>query len=297
MAQDLSEFSHSIGGGGGSGGFAFAGGFAQRSSYNVNFALGGSGGVGGIGEAVTVNNTGQISTRGANSTAILAQSIGGGGGNGGFSVATAIGVGGTATSVNMGVSIGGSGGTGGIGGTVNVTNNGLLSTQGDGAYGIQAQSIGGGGGNGGGTIGAVVGFAAGSPGNTVNASVAVGGNGGSGNVGGNVTIDQTVEFRQQVMVHTASSLRALAEAVASVGGPIRWPLRSVRPAVFRYVRRPVAAPTSISRLRWAETAARAMTPARLPLPTTATSQPRATTPVGILARASAAVVVRAVTGR
>ena len=111
-----------------------------------------------MGSTVTVNSTGQISTGGADSTAILAQSIGGGGGNGGFSVAGAVGVGGTGKSVNIGVAIGGSGGSGGVGGTVNVTNNGLLSTQGDGAYGIQAQSVGGGGGNGGGTVSAVIGL-------------------------------------------------------------------------------------------------------------------------------------------
>ncbi|MGH2199110.1 hypothetical protein ACQ1Z2_16320, partial [Enterococcus faecalis] len=79
----------------------------------------------------------------------------------------------------------GSGGTGGIGGTVNVTNNGLLSTQGDGAYGIQAQSIGGGGGVGGraNSLAFALGAACGLPvcpspggGTNVNIAISVGGN-------------------------------------------------------------------------------------------------------------------------
>ena len=56
-----------------------------RSS--VNFSLGGSGGSASAGSTVGVTNFGDISTAGANSFGILAQSLGGGGGNGGFSVA------------------------------------------------------------------------------------------------------------------------------------------------------------------------------------------------------------------
>ncbi len=47
------------------------------------------------------------------------------------------------------VTVGGFGGSGGIAGNVNVTNDGLITTWGANANGIEAQSIGGGGGNGG----------------------------------------------------------------------------------------------------------------------------------------------------
>ncbi len=95
-----------------------------------------------------------------------------------------------------------------------VTNNGQLTTFGDGAYGIEAQSIGGGGGNGGGAISVAVGLKAGSPGNTVNASVAVGGNGGSGNTGGDVTVDQT----GGITTSGAGSHGIIAQSIGGGGG-------------------------------------------------------------------------------
>jgi hypothetical protein len=182
----------SVGGGGGNGGFAFAGGFGNTSTWNATFTLGGTGGSGGSGNTVDVNSQGSITTGGADSSAIEAQSIGRGGGNGGFSVAAGVGSGGmTMENINIGVAVGGVGGIGGAANAVTVTNNGQLTTSGDGSYGIEAQSLGGGGGNGGGTISVALGLKAGSPGNTVNASVAVGGNGGTGNMGGDVIVDQT----------------------------------------------------------------------------------------------------------
>ncbi len=80
---------------------------------------------------MTVENQGLISTQLENSTAILAQSIGGGGGNGGASVSA--GLGGT-------VAVGGSGGGGGNGGsvTVTLTEGAEITTAGDGSHAVQA---------------------------------------------------------------------------------------------------------------------------------------------------------------
>ena len=140
----------SIGGGGGAGGSA--GGLFALS-------LGGVTSGGGSGSTVTVNNTGTgtILTTGVSSDGIMAQSIGGSGGAG-------VDAGGVLTGV------GGSGANGGDGSTVNVSNLGRIETQGVGARGIAAQSIGGGGGDGGSSTGLV----------------AVGGDGDGGGAGGGV---------------------------------------------------------------------------------------------------------------
>ena len=169
-------FSQSIGGGGGSG--AGSGGI---------YSLGGQGSAGGNGGAAKVYNTGTLATHGDSASAIFVQSIGGGGGRGaGSGGVVSIGGGGSATgnggeaigsntgaittegvgshgifvqSIGGGggsgaasggmVSIGGSGNSGGKGGEVTVTNTGTIGTEGLGAVGIFAQSVGGGGGYGG----------------------------------------------------------------------------------------------------------------------------------------------------
>ncbi|MBW8882291.1 MAG: hypothetical protein JF615_12965, partial [Asticcacaulis sp.] len=174
----------------------------------------GSGGPATTGGPVTVVNSGHIITTGQKSPGILAQSIGGAGGTGGDSFgivglpgsATSGGNGGTVTVTNSGVietsqkeshgiwaqSLGGSGGNagdaggivalggklgggGGTGSTVTVNNNagGDITTHGTGAYGIFAQSIGGGGG------------AAGD----VGGLVAIGGTGAAGGDGGTVIVN------------------------------------------------------------------------------------------------------------
>src|SRR5215212_1271388 len=80
------------------------------------------------------------------------------------------------------LTIGGDAGTGGVGGPVNVTNSGLITSYGDHAAGVQAQSIGGGGGKGGAAV--VFNVGSGIP----TTSVAVGGQGGGGGPGGNVSV-------------------------------------------------------------------------------------------------------------
>ncbi len=131
----------SIGGGGGSA--AGASSEAGSTSYGV-FALGATGGAGGDGGTVTVTDIGTLSTAGDFSHGLLAQSIGGGGGSGGD--AFAIGV----LTAPAGA-FGGQGAGGGDGGVVTVTNEigGAVTTSGDGARAVFAQSVGGGGGAGG----------------------------------------------------------------------------------------------------------------------------------------------------
>ncbi len=74
----------SIGGGGGwGGGAAAAGSGASAAKFTADVSLGGSGGQGNPGGVVTLVNDGVIYTTGSNSTAIYAQSVGGGGGMGG----------------------------------------------------------------------------------------------------------------------------------------------------------------------------------------------------------------------
>ena len=160
----------SIGGGGGDGG-----------SSGGMVSVGGSGNGGGLGALVTVKNGGTITTTGADSIGIVAQSVGGGGGNGGSSGSVGL---------FAGVGIGGNGGKGGTGGDVNLTLQGqdantasLISTGGDRSTGVFAQSVGGGGGNGGGAVTVSVGFDAA-------ASFAIGGKGGVAGDGGLVTLNK-----------------------------------------------------------------------------------------------------------
>ena len=90
-------------------------------------------------------------------------------------------------SVSIAVAVGGTGGTGGTGGAVNMTNEGMVATLGQDAYGVFAQSVGGGGGTGGAgdawasASKAKIGFAA---------SVGVGGGGRHGRHAGTVSCGQ-----------------------------------------------------------------------------------------------------------
>ncbi len=131
----IGVLAQSVGGSGGSGG----------SAVGIT-SVGGSGSSGGSGGEVTVNVGTNISTQGKYALGLVAQSVGGGGGNGGdsFAISTAV----------PGIAIGGRAGSASSSNKVTVQNlaNGpasTITTQGDGATGILAQSIGGGGGNGG----------------------------------------------------------------------------------------------------------------------------------------------------
>ena len=191
---DRSEgvLAQSIGGGGGVGGNARSFtitqglfGAAPETSMTANVNVGGSGGTGALAGAVEVSNQGSILTEGDESHGIRAQSIGGGGGIGGatFDVRGHVLNGGDSVSVN----VGGSGGTGGAGGAVSVLNEGLIWTQGRGAVGIAAHSIGGGGGDAGVVADLTVGFT-GSTNNVHRFAVNIGGDGGVGGAGGDVSV-------------------------------------------------------------------------------------------------------------
>ena len=160
-------------------------------------AVAGSGGEGGGASAVTVKNYGDIVTHEEAALAILAQSIGGGGGNGGSTDGVA--------------AVGGVGGGGGSGGAVATTlfEQVQISTAGDHAFGVVAQSIGGGGGHGGSVIDLSLGLPA----------VGIGGSGGGGGNGGGVSLT-TTQTGDGALSTTISTAGANAHALIgqSIGG-------------------------------------------------------------------------------
>ncbi|TPW29987.1 autotransporter outer membrane beta-barrel domain-containing protein [Martelella alba] len=227
----------SIGGGGGDGGGSTANSLAvgipdneEGGSYALAISIshGGSGGDGGDGGKAFahVDQGATISTTGDGSSALVVQSIGGGGGSGGDSTAAS----GTFTlqamleslshslaelegdTVTLGleVSIGGSAGGGGDGGFAYAHNEGTISTEGDFAYGMLVQSIGGGGGTGGtGKSKALDIFTD----TKTNLSVTLGGSSSSGGDGG--TAKGGVSSTGSI---TTTGDNSIALAVQSIGG-------------------------------------------------------------------------------
>ncbi len=160
-------------------------------------SIGGDGGSSGNGGAVTVTNSGTITTNGNDANGIFAESTGGGGGRGGGNTAT-----GTPTITSASVfQIGGKGASGGTGGTVNVTNTAAITTNGSSANGIFAHSVGGGGGHGGEAIGLI----------------ALGGSGGASGDGGAVTVTNGSVSSATAVITTNGKLANGIEA-QSVGG-------------------------------------------------------------------------------
>ncbi|APT59900.1 hypothetical protein RGI145_21615 [Roseomonas gilardii] len=141
-----------IGGGGGRGGAAVSSITSGKVNEddkegNVPISVGGRGGHGGNAGSVTVDNGGGITTIGAQSLGIVAQSVAGGGGIAGTSAAKVKGDNADNTSVlSLPIAIGANGGGGGTAGTVTVNNSGAIVTRSHDAIGIVAQSIAGGGG-------------------------------------------------------------------------------------------------------------------------------------------------------
>ncbi|MEO4041239.1 autotransporter outer membrane beta-barrel domain-containing protein [Hoeflea sp. CAU 1731] len=139
----LGIFAQSIGGGGGDSNFEFTADDVL-AAVQFSYTIGGANGAGGDGNDVTITNTDTtITTTGLNSSAIFAQSIGGGGGT----------VLGALEGADGDVSVGGSGQASGDGGDVTVTHSGSISTAMDtdaaynvASFGVFAQSVGGGGG-------------------------------------------------------------------------------------------------------------------------------------------------------
>ena len=207
----------SIGGGGGNGGFAgsFSLSGTMGKALSAAVALGGKGGEGGSADKVTVTSLDNITTKGDDSNAILAQSIGGGGGNGGTSAAgslsASLGADGAAYSVS--VAIGGTGGKGNEAGEIDVTSSGDLVTLGDSSHAILAQSIGGGGGNGGMSISTS--FTA-SRESSMQASASIGGTGGEG--GSAKTVNVTRGKDGEIYTFGDYSTGITAQSIGGGGG-------------------------------------------------------------------------------
>ena len=195
-------FAQSVGGGGGNGGSSTAG----------VAAIGGSGGAGNYGGTVNVSNDGMLWSRGHNSAAIFAQSVGGGGGNGGSATALNL----IPLPISFGFALGGDGASGGDGGAVTVTNAGTIQTDGSNSHAVMAQSVGGSGGSGG--TATTVSVAAAIPGielPTINAQVTLGGDGASGGDGGNVTVTNK---EGEITTTGFRSYGVYAQSVAGSGG-------------------------------------------------------------------------------
>ncbi|AXY57413.1 hypothetical protein CDG60_13070 [Acinetobacter chinensis] len=203
----------SIGGDGGNGGFAGAADIMGGNSIGLSF--GGAGSAGAEANNAIVNSTGEIATRGNNSSAIVAQSIGGTGGNGGLALAVKAGGNGVFAA---NVALGGAGGAGGQSKGVSVTanksknsavNTATLSTAGNNAIGILAQSIGGSGGNGGFSVAGTA-----LTGGGYSAGVALGGGSGDGGKSGSVTI----ETDHNIVTEGDASTAIVAQSIGGDGG-------------------------------------------------------------------------------
>ena len=172
----------SIGGGGGDAQFAAAGSASGKDSLDVSVSVGGAGGAAGSADFINAANYGTIRTSGDGANGLDFQSIGGSGGSGGTSVSGTLQGDAAAT-----VSLGGAGGAGGVGGELYILNYGAITTTGDKAIGLSAQSVGGGGGRGGIAINGEIQFSTAKK-LGVEVGAAVGGTGGNGDAGGFVTV-------------------------------------------------------------------------------------------------------------
>ena len=210
----------SIGGGGGVGGATYNVEVQKAQTANtMNVLIGGGGGSGQLAGRVDVFNHGLIMTTGNGSSGISANSIGGGGGDAG-SVSSMIILqaqeGGKTNAFEL--AVGGAGGSGGKGGAVHVVNapngtanSGTIITTNRAAHGIFAQSLGGGGGNGSSIL-----SISGSSGakDSVSIGLNLGGAGGDGNTGGEVTVENAG------LIHTKGegSIGILAQSIGGGGG-------------------------------------------------------------------------------
>jgi uncharacterized protein YhjY with autotransporter beta-barrel domain len=222
--EAIGIFAQSIGGGGGAGGTTVVHGGAARWG-SLDIGIGGGGGVGNLGGTVTIDNTGDLDTLGFASHGVFAQSVGGGGGRGGLTqtVEADEGVdedGGDdddGGGLKLGLSIGGRGAGASDGGLVTITNDGTIRTRGEGAYGVLAQSVGGGGGEGG--YGGYAGTDDDDPDGgfrlpTLELQVSLGGSAGSGGHGGTVRFVDTGD----VSTLGRGSVGVLAQSIGGGGG-------------------------------------------------------------------------------
>ncbi|HEY9213286.1 MAG TPA: hypothetical protein VIQ29_10595, partial [Ancylobacter sp.] len=181
----------SVGGGGGVGG----------GTTLTIVSVGGSGSITGNGGTVTFNgNGGNVTTTGEQAYGIVMQSVGGGGGIGGDADVT------SATNNGTGlIAVGGAGTSGGSGGSVGFTAGGSVTTKGDNAHAIIAQSIGGGGG-----------IAGNATSYSAFAGMAIGAQGGSGGASGTVTVSTSPGT--QITTYGTSAAGILAQSAGGGGG-------------------------------------------------------------------------------
>jgi len=115
----------------------------RPTAVTTGIDVGGASDYAATGGVVTIVNTGTIATTGNSDNAIYAQSVGGGGGDAGFGLGLGLT---TASKTALAVFGRRDGDTQSGGGIVGVGNGANLTTKGSAAYGLLAQSIGGGGG-------------------------------------------------------------------------------------------------------------------------------------------------------
>ncbi len=239
-ANSAAIFAQSVGGGGGTGGSASSK-TGDGGATSVALGLGGSGEGGGDSGWVYVCGTfkddgscatflsGTVTTAGANSHGVFAQSVGGGGGSGG-SVTTATTAktadkkegavamasnddSGSESSTESGVAVsmglGGKGAYGGSSGVVQIQSAARVTTTGDFATALFGQSVGGGGGAGGTSI-------SNANGGTYAVALALGGSGGRGGQGGEVYVSA---MRGSVLTTSGTMSHGIfAQSVGGGGG-------------------------------------------------------------------------------
>ncbi|WP_254241328.1 autotransporter outer membrane beta-barrel domain-containing protein [Achromobacter insolitus] len=191
----------SVGGGGGQGG---DGSDQAQGTITVGASFGGTGGVAGNGGNILTSSAQgwlNVQTSGDDAPALAMQSIGGGGGTAGAGNSSSKL---QQDSHSMSVSVGGTGGLSGSGGVIDVATGIAATTQGDRAYGVLAQSIGGGGGLGG----------AGDASNLT--GVSLGGRGGAAGDGGAVTLG--LNAGAHIATSGAGSHGLVAQSIGGGGG-------------------------------------------------------------------------------
>ena len=217
ITQDLeghAVFAQSVGGGGGKGTTALqigASSGVNGGSLTAGITVGGQGSGGGAASTVEIDNNGLAQTFGDNAHGLYAQSVGGGGGDGGSGFGFSIGVNRSSdpfSSRSLSVQVGGASGAGGDANSATVTSNAGITTSGDGSYGIFAQSVGGGGGDAGNEP-------SGTPLNSNQLRITVGGQSGANGDGGAVSVSH---LAGPIATSGTGSVAIYAQSVGGGGG-------------------------------------------------------------------------------
>ncbi|WP_237133443.1 autotransporter outer membrane beta-barrel domain-containing protein [Pseudohongiella sp. O18] len=191
----------SVGAGGGHAGFTFS---ADAKLDLPQHSLGGTNGSNGNGGLVRVQNTGNVTTTGAQAHGIVAQSVGAGGGHSGLSVSGTL-----STSADLFMNLGGAGNATGQGGEIDLQSSGTFNLNGAHSVGLLAQSIGGGGGVAGVSLGKLNLTA------TPRLNMTAGGMQG---IGGKVTVSNASSGILRMTSTGSDSPGILAQSIAGGGG-------------------------------------------------------------------------------